>query len=48
MKTKRQSNSPARHAMEAGEAFYEIAEASADLASKYRGPAPVRSGALIG
>ena len=27
--------------MEAGEAFYEIAEASADLASKDRGQAPI-------
>ena len=41
MKTKRQSNSPAGHAMEDGRAFYEIAEASADLASKDQGPTPM-------
>jgi uncharacterized protein YjiS (DUF1127 family) len=41
VKTKRQSNSTAGHTMEAGEAFCGIAEASADLASKDRGPTPI-------
>jgi uncharacterized protein YjiS (DUF1127 family) len=41
VKTKRQSNSTAGHTMEAGEAFWGIAEASADLASKDRGPTPI-------
>ena len=41
MKSKTESNSPAGHRMEAGEAFCEIAEASADLASKDRGPMPI-------
>ena len=44
MKTQKQTNSLAGHAMEAGETFYEVAEASdaatADLHTKDRGPTP--------